>query len=137
MENVLTSPLPAARTSMTLAWAGRVLTGLVVAFLLFDGAIKLVPITAVVEACQRLGYPAGIARHLGLVLVLSTVLHLIPRTQLLGGLLLTAYLGGATATHVRVGDPFWFPVILGVILWAGLFLRQPRLRAFLGAPSAA
>ena len=136
MENVLTSTLPAAPISKTLVWVGRVLTGLAVAFLLFDGAIKLVPIAAVVEACQRLGYPADIARHLGLLLVTCTVLHVIPRTQVIGGLLLTAYLGGATATHVRVGDPFWFPVVVGVILWVGFYLRQPRLRAFLAASSA-
>jgi hypothetical protein len=137
MENVLASPLPAATISKPLVWTGRVLTGLVVAFLLFDGAVKLVPIAAVIESCHRLGYPADLARHLGLVLVACTVLHVIPRTQVLGALLLTAYLGGATATHVRVGDPFWFPIMFGVILWAGLLLRQPRLRALLSAPSAA
>lgn len=136
MENVLTSPLSVAPVSKTPVWVGRVLTGLAVAFLLFDGAIKLVPIAAVVEACQRLGYPGNIARHLGLLLIGCTVLHVIPRTQVLGGLLLTAYLGGATATHVRVGDPFWFPVMVGVILWGGLYLREPRLRGFL-APWAA
>ena len=138
MENVFVSPvLTAAPTSKKLVWTGRVLTGLVVAFLLFDGAIKLVPIAAVIEACQRLGFPAELARHLGLVLVAATVLHLVPRTQVLGALLLTAYLGGATATHVRIGDPFWFPIGMGVILWAGLYLRNPRLHAFLTAPATA
>jgi hypothetical protein len=136
MENVLSSPLPAAPGAKKLVWAGRALTGLVAAFLLFDGAVKLIPIAPVVEACQRLGYPAGIARHLGLLLIACTALHVIPRTQVLGGLLLTAYLGGATATHVRVGDPFWFPVVFGVIMWAGLYLRSPRLRALLAARSA-
>jgi len=138
MENVLSSPLSAAApSSKKLVWAGRVLTGLVVVFLLFDGAIKLVPIAAVIEATQRLGYPVDIARHLGLLLVTCTVLYVVPRTQVLGALLLTAYLGGATATHVRIGDPFWFPVVMGVILWAGLYLREPRLRALLTTPSAA
>jgi hypothetical protein len=137
MENALLSPtLPAASVAKKLVWTGRVLTGLIVAFLLFDGAIKLVPITAVIEASQRLGYPVDIARHLGLVLVTCSLLHLIPRTQVLGAVLLTAYLGGATATHVRVGDPFWFPIVMGVILWAGLYLRNPRLRALMGTPSA-
>jgi hypothetical protein len=138
MENVLASPvLITTPTSKKLVWTGRLLTGLAVAFLLFDGAIKLVPITAVIESSQRLGFPAELARHLGLVLIASTVLHLIPRTQVLGTLLLTAYLGGATAIHVRIGDPFWFPIIMGVILWAGLYLRSPRVRRFLFAPSAA
>ena len=136
MENVLASPLPTARISKPLVWTGRVLTALAVAFLLFDGAIKLVPIAPVVEAFQRLGYPLDIARNLGMLLVTCTVLYVIPRTQIIGALLLTAYLGGATATHVRVGDPFWFPIMVGVILWAGLTLRQPRLRGFLSAPSA-
>ena len=137
MENVLVSPVrPAAPLSKKLIWTGRVLTGLVVAFMLFDGIIKLVPITPVIDAFNRLGYDPDIARHLGALLVGCTVLHLLPRTQVLGALLLTAYLGGATTTHVRVGDPFWFPIVLGVILWAGLYLREPRLRTLLATPSA-
>jgi hypothetical protein len=134
MDHVLVSTaLNAAPVSKKLVWTGRVMTGLIAAFLLLDGAIKLVPIEAVVEACRHLGYPAELARGLGVLLVASTVLHLIPRTQVLGALLLTAYLGGATATHVRIGDPFWFPVVLGVVLWAALYLRSPRLRALLAA----
>src|SRR5262245_46538715 len=113
MENVLSpTATPDALASRKLLWTGRVLTGLVVTFLRFYGCIKLIPIAAVIEAMQRLGYPVEIARHLGLLLVTCTLLHLIPRTQVLGALLLTAYLGGATATHVRVGDPFWFPVVM-------------------------
>jgi hypothetical protein len=138
MENVLTSPaLVAAPVSNKLVWTGRVLTGLAVAFLVFDAVVKLVPIAVVVESCQRLGFPAELARNLGLVLLGSTLLHVIPRTQVVGTLLLTAYLGGATATHVRIGDPFWFPILMGIILWAGLCLRNPRLRGLLVAPSAA
>ena len=137
MENVLspTAP-PAALPSKKLLWTGRVLTGLVATFLLFDGVIKLIPIAAVIGAMRRLGYPVEIARHLGLLLVTCTLLHLISRTQVLGALLLTAYLGGAIATHVRVGDSFWFPVVMGVLLWVGLSLRRPSLRALLAAPSA-
>lgn len=112
-------------------WTGRVLSGLAIAFLLMDGAMKLVPIAPVLEACRRLGYAAELARPLGVLLCACTIVHVIPRTRVLGALLLTAYLGGATATHVRVGDPFWFPVLMGVILWAGLTLREPRLRALL------
>jgi hypothetical protein len=85
----------------------------------------------VIEATARLGYPVEIARHLGVVLLASTILYVVPRTQVLGAVLLSAYLGGATATHVRIGDPFWFPIVLGVLLWAGLYLREPRLRALL------
>jgi hypothetical protein len=137
MENVLVSPArPAAALSRKLVWTGRVLTGLIVAFLLLDGAMKLVPIDPVIEACVRLGYPTELARHLGVLLVACTILHVVPRTQVLGALLLTAFLGGATATHVRIGDPFWFPIVMGVLLWLGLYLREPRLRALLGTASA-
>jgi DoxX-like protein len=132
MEQVLTSPgLTVAPLSNKLVWTGRALTGLVVAFLLFDGAVKLIPIEPVLEAFRRLGYPVEVARYLGAVLLSCTALYAIPRTQVLGALLLTAYLGGATATHVRVGDPFWFPIVMGVLLWAGLYLREPRLRALI------
>jgi DoxX-like protein len=138
MENAIVSPvLIAAPLSKKLVWIGRVLSGLAVAFLLFDGAIKLVPLAVVIEATRRLGFPAELARQLGLVLIASTVLHLVPRTQVIGTLLLTAYLGGATAIHVRVGDPFWFPILMGVVLWAGLYLRSPRVQRFLLAARAA
>ncbi len=117
--------------------AGWVLTGLVAAFLIFDAAMKLVLIAPVVEATARLGYAVSTARPLGLVLLASTLLSLWARTQLVGALLVTAYLGGATATHVRVGDPFWFPILVGILLWTGLTLRTPRLRALLTASPAA
>jgi len=134
MDQVLTSPgLTVAPFSKKLVWTGRVLTGLVVAFLVFDGGVKLIAIEPVIEAMRRLDYPVEIARQLGALLLSSTALYAIPRTQLLGALLLTAYLGGATATHVRIGDPFWFPIVMGVMLWAGVYLREPRLRALLSA----
>jgi hypothetical protein len=138
MDQVLTSPsLTLVSPSKKLVWTGRVLTGLVVAFMLFDGAVKLVPIEPVLEAMRRLGYPLEIARHLGVLLLSCTAaLYVIPRTQLLGAVLLTAYLGGATATHVRIGDPFWFPIVMGVLLWAGVYLREPRLRTLLAGPNA-
>jgi len=132
MEIALTSPTPLiARTSRSLVWTGRVLTGLIVAFLLLDGIGKLIPLAPVIEATRQLGYPVGVIRPLGAVLALSAILYAIPRTQVIGGLLLTAYLGGATATHVRVEAAFWFPVAMGIILWAGLCLRNPRVRALM------
>jgi DoxX-like family len=118
-------------------WTGRILGGLVAAFLVFDAALKLALVGPVIEATQRLGYPVETARPLGVVLLLSTLLSLLPRTQIVGALLVTAYLGGATATHVRVGDPFWFPIVMGVLLWTALALRTPPLRALLSTPSAA
>lgn len=138
MEQVLTSPSVAvAPVSKNLVWTGRILTALVVAFSVLDGAVKLVPIDPVVEALGRLGYPIELARHLGVLLLSCTALFVIPRTRVLGAVLLTAYLGGATATHVRIGDPFWFPIVMGVLLWAGFYLREPRLRALLAVREAA
>jgi hypothetical protein len=138
MDQVFTSPgLTVAPLSKKLVWTGRVLMALIVAFLLFDGAVKLIPIEPVLEAFRRLGYPVELARSLGALLLSCTALYVIPRTQVLGALLLTAYLGGATATHVRIGDPFWFPIVMGVLLWASIYLREPRLRALLAAPEAA
>lgn len=134
MDQVLTAPsLAVAPFSKPLVWTGRVLTWLVAAFLVFDGVVKLVPIEPVLEALRHLGYPLELARTLGVVLVACTALFIIPRTRALGAVLLTAYLGGAVATHVRIGDPFWFPIMMGAMLWAGLYLREPRLRALLSA----
>ena len=136
MENVLTSTVSldarsprAIRASRAWLWIGRVLTGLCVAFLLFDALGKLLMLAPYVEGTRQVGYAIGVIRPLGLVLALSTLLHLLPRTQFVGALLLTAYLGGATATHVRIGQPFWFPVMTGAILWIAYSLRSPSLRA--------
>jgi hypothetical protein len=81
-----------------------------------------------VEGFAKLGYPERAALWIGIVEIACTVLYLIPRTAVLGAILLTGYLGGATNTHVRVGEPFYMPVLLGVLVWLGLFLREPRLR---------
>ena len=103
-------------------------------FLLLDGVMKLVKPAVVVETTIQLGYPENVILGLGIVLLTSTVLYLIPTTAVLGAILLTGYLGGAVATHVRVGAelfPIFFPVIFGALLWGGLVLRDRRLRALL------
>jgi len=103
-------------------------------FLLVDGVMKLIKPAVVVEATVQLGYPESVIVGLGIVLLVCTALYAIPRTAVLGAILLTGYLGGAVATHVRVGDgvfPILFPVILGALLWGGLFLRDERLRALI------
>ena len=113
-------------------WAGRVLSALPALFLLFDAVLKLVKPAPVVEATVALGYPESVIRGLGIVLLACTILYVIPRTAVLGAILLTGYLGGAVATHVRVGDgafPVVFPVILGALLWGGRYLRDERLRS--------
>ena len=113
-------------------WAGYILSGLPVLFLLVDAAGKFVKPAAVVEGTQQLGYSESVIIPLGVILLVSTITYLIPRTSILGAVLLTGYLGGAVATHVRVGSPLFshilFPVYLGVMLWLGLYLRDKRLQ---------
>jgi hypothetical protein len=111
-------------------WAGRVVSALVVAFLLFDGGIKVMMLEPAVEGSVQLGYPEGTVFGIGLALLVSTALYAFPRTAFLGAILLTGYLGGAVATQVRVEDPwFVFPAFIGVLVWGGLFLRDERIRA--------
>jgi len=115
-------------------WAGRIVSALPVIFLLMDGSMKLFKPAVVVEATVRLGYPENTIVPVGLVLLVCTVVYVIPRTSVLGAILLTGYLGGAVATHVRVGAgvfPIVFPIIMGVLIWGGLFLRDGRLRALI------
>jgi hypothetical protein len=113
-------------------WAGWIMSGLPALFLLVDAIMKLVKPAPVVEATVRLGYPEGVIVPLGIVLLTATVIYLIPRTSVLGAILLTGYLGGAVATHVRAGQGLFsttFPIIFGVLLWGGLYLRELRLRS--------
>ena len=120
-----------AADSKTRVRAGHIISALPVLFLLFDGVTKLVKPPFVLEATVRLGYPESAILGLGIVLIVCTVLYVIPRTSVLGAILLTGYLGGATATHVRVGASFFsvvFPVVLGMLLWLGLYTRDQQLR---------
>ena len=122
----------AASASKLRLWAGRIISTLPALFLLIDGVMKLVKPAVVVEATVKLGYQETVIVGLGIVLLACTILYLIPRTAVLGAILLTGYLGGAIATHVRVGDslfPIIFPLILGAMLWGGLYLRNERLRS--------
>ena len=115
-------------------WVSRILSGLPALFLLVDGIMKLVKPAVVVEATVQLGYPESVMAGIGIVLLACTIIYLIPRAAVLGAILLTGYLGGAVATHVRVGAPLFpviFPVILGAMLWAGLYLRDRRVRSLL------
>lgn len=113
-------------------WAGRAVSALVGAFLLLDGIMKLVKPQPVVEGTVRLGYSEDVIVPLGVTLTTCAALYLVPRTAFLGAILLTGYLGGAIATHVRAGDgafPVAFGAGFGVLVWLGLYLREPRLRA--------
>jgi|SRR5215472_14519902 len=112
-------------------WGGRVISTLVALLLLLDGVMKLIKPAPVIEATVRLGYSVETILPIGIVLMICTVIYLIPRTAILGAILLTGYLGGAVATHVRAGEgafPILFPVAFGVLLWGGLYLRDLRLR---------
>ncbi len=120
-----------AAASTKMLWAGRIASALPVLMLAFSGVMKLVKPAAVVEEFTRLGYPESLVLAIGILELGCTVVYVIPRTSVLGAILLTAYLGGATATHVRIGDPFYFPVVFGVLVWLGLFLRDDRLRALI------
>jgi hypothetical protein len=125
----------AAPVSKKRLWVGRILSGLAALFLLFDAVIKLMKIRAVAEAFVKLGYPTSLAVPIGIVLLACVVIYTIPRTSVLGAILLTGYLGGAIATHVRVGDPLFshvlFPTYVALLIWGGLYLREERLRALI------
>lgn len=127
--------IPAINVSKSALWTSRVLTTLVSLFLLMDLTMKVVRVPVAVEGTVKLGYPAAVLVPLGLIQLVALVLYLIPRTSILGAIIWTGYLGGAVATHVRVGDPLFshslFPVYLGVAIWLSLWLREPRLRALI------
>jgi len=115
-------------------WTGYVMTILPALFLLLDGVMKLFKPGFVVDATSKLGYQESVIVPIGIVLVICTVLYLLPVTSVLGAILLTGYLGGAVATHVRAGQgafPIVFPIIIGALIWGGLYLREYRLRSLL------
>ena len=122
------APVSKARLS-----AGHIVSAIPVLFLLFDSAIKFTAIDPVVESFSQLGYPVSLAIGIGAIELACLVLYVIPRTSVLGAILLTGYLGGAVATHVRVGSPLFthilFPIYVAALVWGGLFLREGRLRA--------
>ncbi len=119
------------RTSKTMLWVGYLMGALPVLMLLFSASMKLLKVPAAMEGFAHLGYPEYVALPLGIVELVSTALYVIPRTSVLGAILLTGYLGGATATHARVGEPFHMAVLLGILVWGGLYLRDMRLRALI------
>ena len=133
--HVSNADVQSAPVSKGRLWTGRVMSALPALFLFVDAVGKLVKPAPVVEGTVQLGYPESVLLGLGIVLLACTVLYVFPRTAILGAILLTGYLGGAVATHVRVGSPLFthilFPVYLGVLIWGGLYLRDERLRALI------
>ena len=118
--------------SKTSIWAGRVLSAIPALMLLFGGAVKLLQLPSVVQGFAQYGYPASSLPVVGILEVGSTIVYLIPRTAVLGAILMTGVLGGAIASNVRIADPaFAAPLVLGVLAWGGLYLRDQRLRALI------
>jgi len=112
-------------------WTGRIISGFIILFMLFDGGAKVVRFAPYVEGTVKAGYADSLVVPLGIVGLVCTILYAIPQTSILGAILLTAYYGGATATHVRLGQPFYFPIVFGVLVWIAMFLREPRLRSLI------
>lgn len=131
-SSLVLDPPPVSTAAM---WSGRVLSGLLVLFLLFDGAIKLIPLEIVTTTSLQLGIPTHLARTLGVLTLAGTLLYAFPRTALLGAIILTGYFGGAIYVHVRADSPLFthtlFGVYLGVMMWGGLWFRDPLVRALL------
>jgi hypothetical protein len=119
-------------TSQSSRTTGLILSGIAVLFLLFDSLGKLLKVAPVVEGTAQLGYPETVIIPIGVILLICVVIYVIPRTAILGAVLLTGYMGGAIATHVRVGSPLlthvMFPIYVSLLVWGGLFLRDPRVR---------
>src|SRR5687768_7742831 len=108
-------------------WAGRIISGIIVLMLTFSAVLKIVRPPAVTEEFDRLQLPSRITIALGILELTCAVIYAIPQTAVLGAILVTGYLGGAILTHLRIADPFWSPIVLGVLAWVGLYLRDPRL----------
>lgn len=127
---ISTETLPSP-VSKKLRWVGYLMSALPVPLLLMSGMMKVTGSPTATEGFVHLGYPEGVAVWIGLVELLCLALYVVPQTAVLGAILLTGYLGGATASHVRIGEPFYMAVLLGVVIWGGLFVRDVRLRALL------
>ncbi len=129
----MTEAVQDASAPKWMRWTGIGLSALAIAFLLMDATMKLLRLPVVLETTADLGWPVSSVLTLGVILLGSTALYAIPRTSVLGAVLLTGYLGGAVATHLRIGSPLLshvlFGVYIGLLVWGGLYLRDARLRA--------
>jgi TRAP-type mannitol/chloroaromatic compound transport system permease small subunit len=130
MATTTTAPITASIPKGRL-WTGRIISWLCILFLVFDASMKIILERHSVEASGKVGWPVQTLQPLGFVLLACTILYAIPRTAILGAVLLTAWLGGATAENLRTGFPLWFSVVFGILVWLGLWLRDDRLRSHL------
>ena len=131
MQTATINRTTAASASKARLWTGRILTYLLLLFLLFDAIMKLIREHHTIEASAKIGWQADSIQTLGFILFVSTILYAIPATALLGAILLTAYLGGATAVNILAHFPFYFPVVFGILVWLALWLRDERLNTHL------
>jgi uncharacterized membrane protein YphA (DoxX/SURF4 family) len=127
----MTTDITPAAVSKLALWSGRVISALVALLLTFSAVMKFLEPPDFTEGFAKFGYPESLALPIGIVEVVCMLLYIIPRTSVLGAILLTGYLGGATATHVRISDPFVPPIVFGVLVWLSLYLRDMRLRALI------
>jgi hypothetical protein len=127
METTPQAPL----VSRKMIWAGRIMSAVPVLLLAMSAVMKFMKPQPVVEGFAHFGFPAGMITGLGILELLFAVIYVIPSTAVLGAILVTAYLGGATVTTMRTGDAYYGPIVLGVLIWGGLFLRDPKIRALI------
>jgi hypothetical protein len=111
-----------------MVWTGRIISGFIILFMLFDGGAKVARFAPYVKGTVEAGFADSLVVPLGILSLFCAILYAIPQTSILGAILLTAYYGGATATHVRLGQPWYFPVVFGILVWIAMYLREPRLR---------
>ncbi len=127
----MSSVTPAASSSKAMIWTGRIISTLLVLLLIMSATMKLTRAKDAVDGFKKLGYPDSALMTIGVTEVACTVLYVVPQTAVLGAILLTGYLGGATATHVIGGDSVIPPVVIGMLVWLGLYLRDARIRALI------
>lgn len=121
----------AARPSNAMVWTGRIISGLVVLFLVGGSTMGIIKAAEFAPQFAKYGYPEGALLKIQITCIVCALIYAFPRTAVLGAILLTGYLGGATATHVRVGEPFFIPILVAVVAWGGIFLRDEKLRALI------
>ena len=135
MSESIISMRPLSNAALPVSWAGRTLSGIAVLFLAMDGLMKVLLLAPAVETTTQLGYPVASIRPIGMIEIVLLALYLVPRTSVVGAVLWTGFLGGAVATHVRVGSALlgftFFPIYVGIFMWAGLYLRDRRVRGFI------
>lgn len=130
-EKLMANYISNEQVSTKVYWLGWIVSGLPILMLVFSAITKFLKPEFAIEGFTKLGWDAKLAFALGIVELSCTVIYLIPPTAVLGAILLTGYLGGAVATHVRIGDAFFMPIVLGILIWGGLWLRDLRIRALL------